>query len=212
MIVCNVSGRLTMATRNWSVNGSYTRSRQIKIAREISLRTQHRLISVSPRNIFCIDYASASSIASLLLSDCYTCIKTWGESYTLCSTIKTRCHALKTRCHAGIWEIYRLIHILAWIYRSCIVIHKVSVLDGSLQYVYCVPYMAILQIFLLFSMTWYVYFNRLPCSNDKMYNDHVFAYRFLLQMTTFVKCTLIWVSLLLHAIIAYAIVFAKITT
>ena len=120
-------------------------------------------------------------------------------------------NTLKTRCHAGIWEICRLIHILAWIYRSCIVIHKALVLDGSLQYVYCIPYVTFLQIFLLLSMTWYVYFNRLPCPNDNMYNDHVFAYRFLLQMITFGMCTLIWLSLLLHDRIAYEIAIAKIT-
>ena len=39
-----------------------------------------------------------------------------------------------------------------WIYRSCIVIHKSLVLDGSLHYVQCVRYAEILQIILLFSM------------------------------------------------------------
>ena len=47
------------------------------------------------------------------------------------------------------------IHILAWISRSCIVIYKLLVLDGSLHYVQCVPYAAIRQIFLLFRMIWY---------------------------------------------------------
>ena len=65
------------------------------------------------------------------------------------------CNTLKTRRPAGIWKICCWIHILAWIYRSFIVFHMALVLDGSLQYVQCVPYAAILQIFLLFSMMWY---------------------------------------------------------
>ena len=44
---------------------------------------------------------------------------------------------------------------------SCIVIHRLLVLDGSLHYVQCVSYAAILQIFLLFSMIWYCRF-KLP--------------------------------------------------
>ena len=43
------------------------------------------------------------------------------------------------------------IHILAWIYRSCIV-RKSSVLDASLHYVQRIRYAEILQFFLLFSM------------------------------------------------------------
>ena len=53
------------------------------------------------------------------------------------------------------WKICCWIHILAWINHSCIVINKLLVLDGSLHYVQCVPYAAILQIFLLFSQIWY---------------------------------------------------------
>ena len=47
------------------------------------------------------------------------------------------------------------IHIRDWIYRSCVVIHKSLVLDGSLHYLQCVTCAAILQIFILFSMIWY---------------------------------------------------------
>ena len=61
----------------------------------------------------------------------------------------------RTRRPAGIWQIGCWTHIPAWIYRSCIVIHKALVLDGSLQYVQCDPYSAILQIFQLFSRIWY---------------------------------------------------------
>ena len=39
---------------------------EIKRAREIGLRTQQRLISVSTRDIFCTDYASASRIDRLV--------------------------------------------------------------------------------------------------------------------------------------------------
>ena len=47
------------------------------------------------------------------------------------------------------------IHFLAWINHRCIVIHKLLVLDDSVHYVQFVPYAAILQIVLLFSMIWY---------------------------------------------------------
>ena len=56
---------------------------------------------------------------------------------------------------AVIWKIRCWIHILAWIYSSCIVFHKAFVLHISLQYVQWVPYAEILQIFLLFRIIWY---------------------------------------------------------
>ena len=56
-----------MATRNQYTNGAYKRIGHIKIAPEIGLRTRHRLISVSPRYIFCMEYQSVSRIASLFL-------------------------------------------------------------------------------------------------------------------------------------------------
>ena len=46
-------------------------------------------------------------------------------------------------------------HILARINQSGIVVHKLLVLDGSLHYVQCIPYEAIMQTFILFSMIWY---------------------------------------------------------
>ena len=61
----------------------------------------------------------------------------------------------KTSRLPGIWKICWWIHIRDWIYRSCIVIHKTLVLDGSLHNLQCVTYAAILQIFMLFSMIWY---------------------------------------------------------
>ena len=60
----------------------------------------------------------------------------------------------KTGRLTRIWKICCWMHIPDWIYRSCIVIHKSLVLDGSLHYVQCVPYAEILQICLLFSMIW----------------------------------------------------------
>ena len=48
-----------------------------------------------------------------------------------------------------------MLHFLAWTDHSCIVIYKLWVLDGWLHYVQCVPYAAILQIFVLFGMIWY---------------------------------------------------------
>ena len=60
----------------------------------------------------------------------------------------------KTSRLPGIWMICCLIHIRECIYRSCIVIHKSLVLDGSRHYVQCVPYAEILRIFQLFSIIW----------------------------------------------------------
>ena len=56
-----------MATRNQYTNGAYTRSGHIKILREIGVRSRHRLISVSRRYIFCMEYGSVLRTASLFL-------------------------------------------------------------------------------------------------------------------------------------------------
>ena len=61
----------------------------------------------------------------------------------------------QNRRSAGMWEICCWIHILAWIYSSCIVFYKALVLDGSLQYVQYVPCAAFLLIFILCSIIWY---------------------------------------------------------
>ena len=55
-----------MATRNHSTNGAHTRSEHINIALGIGQRTRLRLISVSSRYIFCLQYLSVSRIASLI--------------------------------------------------------------------------------------------------------------------------------------------------
>ena len=67
LIVCKVSGNVSMATRNHSENGAYTRSGHIKTALGIGLRTRPRLISVSPRYIVFLEYISASRISCLFL-------------------------------------------------------------------------------------------------------------------------------------------------
>ena len=59
---------------------------------------------------------------------------------------------------------------------------------------WCVPYAAILQTFLLFSMIWYVKFNHLPCLTDKIYDDEVSADRFRFQLATFEMCVFIGIS------------------
>ena len=64
---CIVSGSVVMATLNYSANGAYTRGGHIKAALGICLRTRPRMISVSPRYIFCLEYVSASRFASLIL-------------------------------------------------------------------------------------------------------------------------------------------------
>ena len=65
LIACNVSGSVAMVTRNHSSIGAHTRSGHIKTALEIGQRTRPRLILVSSRYIFCLEYVSASRIASL---------------------------------------------------------------------------------------------------------------------------------------------------
>ena len=50
-----------------------------------------------------------------------------------------------------------------------------------------------------------VEFNRLPCPNKDMCGDAVFAIRFRYQLAIFGTPVLIWLSLLLHAHIAYEI-------
>ena len=177
---------------------------------------------------------------------------------------------------SGIWKICCWIHFLAWINHSCIVIHKLLVLDGSLHYVQRVPYAAILQIFQFFSMIWYcliqlpamfqqrdvrwcgfrwliallieyvcnsnidraistpscsycvwnwycqnhrsilpnflliasfdtLEFNRLPCSNNKMYDYAVYAGRFRFLLTIFEVFVLIGLSRFLDTHVAYEI-------
>ena len=109
----------------------------------------------------------------------------------------------KTRRLAGIWKICCCIHFLAWISHSCIVIHKLLILDGSLHYVQGAPYAAILQIF--YCLTWWdtVEFHCLPCPNNEMYDDAVFADRFHCQLTRVGIRVLIGLSRHLHAHIAY---------
>ena len=97
------------------------------------------------------------------------------------------------------WKICCWINILVWNYGTCIVILKGLVLDGSLQYVQCVPYSEILQIFLLICMIDTVDFIHLPCPNDNRYDDAVFVDRFPYQLTMFENRLLIGLSLLHHA-------------
>ena len=55
-----------------------------------------------------------------------------------------------------------------------------------------------------------VEFNRLPCSNNKIYDEADFADRFRYQLAMFGMRVLIWLSWLLHAHITYITVGAKI--
>ena len=151
-----------MATRIHSTNGAYTWSRHIKTALGIGLRTPPQLISVSHRYIFWLEYGSASRVASLFLSHCYTCIKTWGEGDILSSTILEKLGVVLE------YEWYAIGYIFyVWIYGSCIVIHKSLVSDGSMHYVPCVPYAAFLQIFLLISKIWYFRIQSLAVSKQR---------------------------------------------
>ena len=56
-----------------------------------------------------------------------------------------------------------------------------------------------------------VEFNRLPCPNDDMHDDKVFADRLRYQLTMFKIPALLWLSRLLRARIACGIAVAKIT-
>ena len=138
------------------------------------------------------------------LSQCYTCIKTCGESDILRSTVLEKLGVMLL-----IWKICSLIYILSWINHSCIVIHKLLVLDGSLHYVQFVPYAAILQIFILFSMICYYRIQRMPWPNNTMYDDAISADRFRYQLTMFGIRLLIGLSRFLHTYIAYEIDTAK---
>ena len=77
---------------------------------------------------------------------------------------------------------------------------------------YCQNHRSILRDLLLFAWFDSIEFNRLPCSNNKMYDDIVFANRFRYQLTMFEVCVLIWLSPLQYTHIAFVIVIQKITT
>ena len=68
-------------------------------------------------------------------------------------------------------------------------------------------YMRQFYRFFFYCLAWFdtVEFNRLPCSNNEMYDNAVFADRFNYQLTMFEIRILIWLSRLLHAHIAYEI-------
>ena len=68
----------------------------------------------------------------------------------------------------------------------------------------------ILPNFLLFAWFDTLEFNRLPCSNNKIYDDADVADRFRYQSAMFGIRVLIWLSWLLHAHIAYITDGAKI--
>ena len=85
------------------------------------------------------------------------------------------------------------------------VIHKSLVLDGSLHYVQCVPYAEFFRFFYCLAWSETVEFYRLPCPNNEMYGDAVFAIRFRYQLAVIRMSVLIWLSRLLHAHIAYEI-------
>ena len=71
--------------------------------------------------------------------------------------------------------------------------------------IYCQNH-RILPNFLLFVWFDTVQFNRMPCSNNKMYDDVVFADRFRYQLTMFEGGILTELSRLLDTFIAYEIV------
>ena len=64
---------------------------------------------------------------------------------------------------------------------------------------------SILPNFLLFALFDTVEFKRLPCSNNKRYDNIVFADRFRYKLTMFEVCVLIWLSQLAYTHSAYEI-------
>ena len=108
------------------------------------------------------------------------------------------------------WKIYCWIHILAWIYHNCIVIHKALVLSDSLQYVHCVHIPKFYRLFYRFLWFDTVEFNRLQCANDKKYADAIFADRIRYQLTMFRFGLLSSLSRFLHVHIAYETDSAKV--
>ena len=64
--------------------------------------------------------------------------------------------------------------------------------------------------FLLFAWFDTLEFNRLPCSNNKIYDDADFANQFHYELTMFGIRVLIWLSRFFHALIAYEIDTVKI--
>ena len=78
-----------------------------------------------------------------------------------------------------------------------------------MHYLQCVPYAAICRF--LYCLAWFdtVEFNRLPCPNNKMHDDTVFADRFPCQLSKFRIRILIGLSRIFHDHIAYKIDSAK---
>ena len=194
MIVCNASGSVAMATRNKSTNGAYTRNGHIKIAREIGVRTRHRLISVCHRYISSIECGSVLGIANCVFSDCNSCIMTWRERHLFRSTIILKLGVLLQfeRYADGyiFWPAFSallLYSIGRWyemvLCSTCNVCH----MRQFCRFFYC--------------LAWFdnVAFNRLPCPNDKKYDDVVFVDRFRYQLTMFGIRVSIWFSRLLRA-------------
>ena len=84
------------------------------------------------------------------------------------------------------------------------------VLDGSLHYVLCVPYAAILQIFLLFSMILYCRIQLPAVYKQRDVRWCGFRWSIPLSIDNFAIPVLIGLSRLLHAHIAYKIDTSKI--
>ena len=72
-------------------------------------------------------YGNRVSLACFI-SHCLTCIKTLRRKWNI-KHYNTR----KARRSAGIWKICCWMHFLAWINYSCVIIHMLLELDGSLH-------------------------------------------------------------------------------
>ena len=94
---------------------------------------------------------------------------------------------------------------------ECVWNSSIDRATSTLSYSYCIwnrwwqNHPRILPNLLLFVWFDTVEFNRLPCSNNKMYNDAVFADRFHCPLAMFRFRIVMWLSRLLHAHIAYEV-------
>ena len=139
------------------------------------------------------------------ISDCYSCIRTWGETHILRSTILQKLGVLLEFERYADGYIFQLeftavaLHFKGRWYEmvrcsTCNVCHMRQICS----FFYC--------------LAWFdtVEFNRRPCPNEKKYDDVVFVDRFRYQLTMFGIRILIWFSRHHHAHIAYEMDTAKI--
>ena len=129
--------------------------------------------------------------------------------YRLCDFIRlnsTACSVQTTRC--TMMQFSLMVSAMNWLCLELMYWHAIS--NHSSSYCiwnrYCQNHPSIQQNFLWFAWCHTVEYNRMPCSNNKMYDDVVFADLFRYQLTMFEIRILTELSRLLDTHIAYEIV------